>query len=210
MDTVFIHETGIHPWAHLHPTEERGYATFTLLNQDFENVWKTWLALASLLTHEWPLILTWYTTRSPKYSKTQEYLALKRFAKNSGPKDIFRKNEATSIYSGIEYLDTRPDHIDPNKLKTYRSRVTLMARQDYQPELLWQRLSHLEYISTTDDLKLILADEENLLFKFHDTETHGVAQIICHAIHSAKLELAISTLDIRKILYPEVYKYIHS
>ncbi|WP_042944458.1 hypothetical protein [Pseudomonas lactucae] len=210
MDTVFIHKTGIHPWAYPHPTEDQGYVTITLLNQDFESVWKTWLALALVLKHEWPVILTWYTTRAPKYSKTQEYLALKRFAKSAAPKDIFRKNEETSIYSGVEHLNTNPEHIDPNKLKTYRSHVTLMTKQDYQAELLWQRLSHLKYISTTDDLKLILADEEILAFRFYDSETHGVAQIICHSIHAPRLEHAISTLNIKEIPHTGVYEYIHS
>lgn len=209
MDTVFIHETGIHLWAQLHPTEEQGYVTISLLNQDFENVWKTWSTLTALLIHEWPVMLTWYTTRTPQYSKTHEYLTLKRFSKNSAPNDIFRKNDETLIYSGIEYLNTNPEHIDPNKLKGHRSCVTLMVRQDYQPELLWQRLSHLKYISTTEDLKLILADEKSLAFRFYDTETHGVVQVICHSMHSTKLKNAISTLNIKEILQTGVYEYIH-
>lgn len=210
MDTVFIRKTGINPWAHIHPTEEQGYVTVTLLNQDFESVWKTWSALAPLLTPEWPVVLTWYTTYAPQYSKTQEYLALKHFAKTSTPKDIFKKNETTSIYSSVKYLNIPPEPIDLNKLKTRHRRVILMVKQDYQAELLWQRLSNLTYITTTDDFKLILADEENLLLRFRDDETHGIAQIICHSIHAARLEHAISTLGIKEILSTGVYEYIHS
>ena len=93
MDTVFILKTGIRLWEQQHPTEEREYITISLLNQNFENVWKTWRIFASLLTQEWPMILTWYTTTTPQYSKTHEYLTLKDFSKNSGPKDIFKKHE---------------------------------------------------------------------------------------------------------------------
>lgn len=209
MDTVFILKTGIWLWEQQHPTEEREYITISLLNQNFENVWKTWRIFASLLTQEWPMILTWYTTTTPQYSKTHEYLTLKDFSKNSGPKDIFKKHEKTLIYSGIEYLNPNPEYIDPAKLKGYRSSATLMLRQDSQPEQLWQRLSHLNNISTTDDLKLILSDKESLAFRFYDTETHGVAQLTSHSMHKVKLAHAINTLNIKEIPETGVYGYIH-
>lgn len=121
-----------------------------------------------------------------------------------------QKNENTSIYSGAKHLNSNPEHIDPNKLKTYRRHATLMTKQDYQTELLWQRLSHLKCISTTNDLELILADEENLAFRFYDTETHSVAQVICHSIHASRLKHAISSLDIKEIPHTGVYECIHS
>lgn len=159
----------------------------------------SWVASdANLVYHEHPPI-----------QKTHEYLTLKHFSKNSAPNEIFKKNDETLIYSGIEYLNTNPEHIDQNKLKGHRNCVTLMARKDYQPEPLWQRLSHLKYISTPEDLKLILADEEILAFRFHDTETHGVAQLICHSAHLTKLKNAINTLNIKEIFQTEVYEYIH-
>lgn len=209
VDTVFIHQTGIHPWDQLHPTDQREYVTVSLLNQDFENVWKTWRALVTLLTQEWPIILTWYTTMTPQYSKTHEYLTLKHFAQNSGPKDIFKKNETTSVYSGLEYLNPNPEYIDPSKLMAYRSTLTLMLKQDAQPEKLWQRLSHLNLLSTTDDFQWILADEENLTFRFYDAETHGIAQLICHSMHLPKIEQAINSLNIKKINKTYAYEYIH-
>ena len=210
MDTVLIHKTGIHPWDQLHPTEEQEFFTISLLNQDFESVWSTWCALASLLTQNWPKILTWYTTSHPQYSKTQEHITLKRIAKTMGPKDIFKKNESTLVYSGVKHLDNNPEHIDPAKLKTYRRSLTLMLKKDSTAEQLWQRLSHLNYISTTDDFKLILKDNECLAFRFYDTETHGVAQLIGHSKNLETLEHAINTLNLRRIHQEEVYEYIHS
>jgi hypothetical protein len=210
MDTVFIHETGIHPWDQINRTEEQEFLTISLLSQDFESVWKTWRALASLLTQDWPQIITWYTTSSPQHSRTQEHITLKRIAKNMGPKDIFKKNEKTLIYSGIEYLNNNPEHIDPAKLKTYRRSVTLMLKKDSPPEPLWQRLCNLNYISTTDDFKLILEDNQGLTFRFYDTETYGVAQLICHSKNLEKLEYAISILKLKKIHQEEIYEYIHS
>lgn len=210
MDTVFIHKTGIHPWDQLAPTEEHEYVTISLLNQDFESVWKTWCALAPLLIQDWSVCVTWYTTGSPQYSKTEEYLTLKRFAKNSSPNDIFKKNEKTLVYSGIEYLNHNPGRIDPAKLKSYRRSVTLMLKKDNQAESVWERLSHLSYISTTNDFKLILEDQETLAFRFYDTDMHGVAQLICHSAHLKKLEHAINTLDLKKIRQEDIYNYIHS
>ncbi|OPA91320.1 hypothetical protein BFW87_20145 [Pseudomonas fluorescens] len=210
MDTVFLQQTGIRPWDQLYPTEEQEYVTVSLLNQDFESVWKTWHALASLLTNDWPMIVMWYSTSYPSHSKTQEYITLKHFAKNSGPKDIFKKNEATLVYSGIEYLNQDPKHIDPAKLTSYSRSVTIMMKKDSQPESLWQRLSHLKYISTTDDFRLILKDNNDLTFRFYDAETHGVAQLICHSIHLKKLDNALNILKLRRIQQEGVYEYIHS
>ena len=184
MNTVFIRETGICPWEQLSSTEESEYATISLLNQDFESVWKTWCALALVLMHEWPIILTWYATMHPQYSKTHEYLTLKDFTKSSGPKDIFKKNEETSVYSGIEYLNPNPEYIASSRLKGYRSSVTLVLRQDICPEQLWLQLSDFNCMSTADDFKLILKDKFNLAFRFYDAETHGIAQLICHSMHS--------------------------
>lgn len=210
MDTVFIQEVGINPWDQLNPEKEQKYVTISLLNQDFESVWKTWCELASLLTDGWPAIVTWYSTGFPQYSKTQEYLTLKRFSKNLGPKDIFRKNEKTLVYSGIEHLNRDPKHIDPAKLTDYLRSATLMLKEDDQLEQLWQRLSHLNYISTTDDFKLILKDSERLTFRFYDRETHGIAQLICHSNQQKILDNAIAILRIRRIDQEGVYDYIHS
>lgn len=210
MDTVFIYDTGIRPWEQPHSADEKEYATFSLLNQDFESVWKTWCALASLLINNWPTIAMWYSTSYPQYNKTQEYLTLKRFTKNLGPRDIFKKNETTLVYSGIEHLNHNPYHIEPARLKTYRRSVTLMMKNKSQSDQLWRLLSHLNHISTPDDFKLILTDNEILAFRFYDAETHGVAQLICHSKHLKKLEHAIKTLRLREICQSDVYEYIHS
>ena len=211
MKTVFIYEFGIRPWDQIQHTEDREYTTISLLNQDFGSVWDTWRMLASLLAHEWPTIIKWYTTGSPQYSKTHEYLTLKHFSKNSGPKDIFKKNEETLIYSGINHLDPKPENIDPINLKVYRRSTTLMLREENeQKEQLWHRLSHLEHISSTEDFKLILVDKEILSFRFYDSETHGAAQLICHSMHAPEILDALASLEIDEIPRTGVYKYIHS
>lgn len=211
MNTVFIYEVGIRPWDQIQHTEDCEYTTISLLNQDFDSAWKTWRMLASLLTHEWPVIIKWYTTGWPQYSKTSEYLTLKDFSKSSGPKDIFKKNEKTLIYSGIKHLNSNPENIDPINLKSYRVSTTLMLKEESnQVEHLWHRLSHLKWISTTEDFKLILADNEILSFRFYDSETYGAAQLICHSIHAPKIIDAIASLKIDEIPRTGVYKYIHS
>ncbi|MGX5796787.1 hypothetical protein ACWHY4_23985 [Pseudomonas sp. E2-15] len=210
MKTVFIREVGIHPWGQLYATNEHEFSTISLLNQDFENVWKTWCELASALTSEWPTITMWYTVGFPYESKTQEYLALKNFAKTSSPKDIFRKNEATSIYSGIEHLSSKPDQIDPTALTSYRYTVTLMQKKNSEPSDAWNNLSNLSHLSTSDDFKLILADRTVLAFSFYDAETHGVAQFFFHSEHLPFLNDAISRMEIKEIQQEDVYSYIHS
>ncbi|WP_242176617.1 MULTISPECIES: hypothetical protein [unclassified Pseudomonas] len=209
MKTVFIREVGIHPWGQLYATNDHEYSTISLLNQDFESVWKTWCELASALTLEWPTISIWYTVGFPYESKTQEYLALKHFAKSSNPKDIFKKNETTSIYSGIEHLNSKPDEIDPATLTSYRYTVTLMQKKNSEPSDVWNKLSDLSHLSTSDDFKLILADRTVLAFRFHDAETHGVAQIIFHSEHLPILNNVISRMGIKEIQQGDVYTYIH-
>ncbi|PRA20354.1 hypothetical protein [Pseudomonas poae] len=211
MKTVFIYEVGIRPWDQIQHTEDCEYSTISLLNQDFGSVWKTWRMLASLLIHEWPTIIKWYTTSAPQYSKTHEYLTLKDFSKNSEPKDIFKKNEETLIYSGIKHLNSNPENIDPINLKVYRVSTTLMLKEkDNQIEQLWHRLSHLKHISSTEDFKLILADNETLSFRFYDSETFGAAQLICHSMHAPKIIDALASLKLDEIPRDGVYKYIHS
>lgn len=210
MDTVFIYETGIHPWDQLYPTNDGDYLTISLLNQDFQSVWTTWRLFASLLTSEWPVILTWYTTSFPQRTKTQEYLTLKHFRSNSAPKDVFKKNEENLVYSGIEHLNKDPKKIDPAKLKSYRRSLTLMLKQENLEDQLWQRLSHITDITTTEDFKIILAGSESITFRFYDAETHGVAQLICHSMHSSILVNAIDALQIKEVSRSMVYEYIHS
>lgn len=209
MNTVFTQEVGIRPWDQLHPTKECEFSTISLINQDFNSVWRTWCELASLLTMEWPTIITWYTLRFPHDSKTQEYLTLKEHAKSSAPNDILRKNETTSIYSGIENLNSKPDQIDPSRLTNYRYCVTLMQKQNSNLENLWHRLSNLNYLSKTDDFKLILSEKSSLAFRFFDEETHGVSQLICHSEHSDRIIEKVNTLNIERISIEDIYDYIH-
>lgn len=210
MKTVFIREVGIHPWGQLYATNDHEYSTISLLNQDFESVWKTWCELASALTLEWPTIIMWYTVGFPYESKTQEYLALKRFAKTSSPKDIFKKNETTSIYSGIEHLSSKPEQIDPTTLTSYRYTVTFMHKKNSDPLNVWNKLSDISHLSTSDDFKLILSDRTGLAFSFYDAETHGAAQILFHSEHLPFLNDVISRMKIKEIQQGDVYTYIHS
>lgn len=210
MKTVFIREVGIHLWGQLYSTNELEFSTISLLNQDFENAWKTWCELASALTSEWPTITTWYTLGFPYESKIQEYPALKIFAKTSNPKDIFKKNETTSIYSGIEHLSSKPDQIDSATLTSYRYTVTLMRKENSDANDVWSKLSYLSHLSTSDDFKLILSDRTLLAFSFHDADTHGVAQIIFHSEHLPFLNDAISRMNINEIQKDDIHSYIHS
>ncbi|VVO43811.1 hypothetical protein [Pseudomonas fluorescens] len=210
MEAVFIRELGIHPWDQLHPSNDENYITVTLLHQDYAGAWKAWCEFSSLLTKKWPNIVQWHTKLLPYYSKTQEYLSLKNFAKSSQPGDIFRKNESTGIYSRVIHLDPDPFHIDPNSMACYRTSVTLMQESNSTLENLWQNLSQLTDISKTEDFKLILADEHSISFRFYDAETHGVAQLICHSEHLPFLNETIKKMNLEEIQQEGVYAYIHS
>ncbi|SFV10229.1 hypothetical protein [Pseudomonas sp. OV546] len=209
MNTVLIKEVGISLWNQLYSTKECEFSTISLLNQDFKSVWNTWCELASSLTAEWPTIITWYTLGFPHENKTQEYLTLKEHSKHSAPNDILKKNETTSIYSGIEHLNSKPDQIDPSTLTSYRYCVTLMQKENSNLENLWQRLKHLDHLSKTDDFKLILSDRSSLAFSFFDAETHGVAQLICHSEHLPYLNETLQKMNLEEIQQDGVYAYIH-
>lgn len=209
MNTAFIQELGIRPWDQLNPTNESDFSTISLLGQDFQSAWSTWCKLASLLAGEWPTIVNWRSLGYPYESKTEEYLAIKKFSKTSSSNDIFKKNETTCVYSGVEHLSLTPEEIDSTTLTHYRYSVTLMQKRNVDNDALWKRLSHLTHLSTTEDFKLILLDRLSLAFRFYDAETHGVAQLICHSEHAARVIEKIKILNTEEISKNEVYEYIH-
>jgi len=209
MKTVFIRQIGIHPWDQINPSNDETYITITLLHQDYAGVWKTWCEFSSSITKRWPKIVRWHTHLSPCYSKSEEYILQKTFTKKSNPGDILRKNAHTNIYSRITNLGRDPFRIDPNSMAGYRTSVTLMLNTNSSLEHLWHNLSTLTNISKTDDFKLILSDESSFSFRFYDAETHGVAQLICHAEHLAFLEKIIKEMNLEEIQQEGVYEYIH-
>ncbi|WP_338478623.1 hypothetical protein VRB67_21100 [Pseudomonas trivialis] len=209
MESVYIKETGIHPWDQLHPDADPEFTTMTLLNQNFSDVWNTWCDLSVLLTRKWPTILQWNTSMTPLSSKTQEYLMLKEFSKRSGPNDILKKNQTTSIYSEIVHLNSNPTNIDPTGLTTYRTSIIIMQNKNFEPENTWNKLSHLKNISTTENLKLILTDKDSICFRFYDMETHGAAQLICHSKNAKYAGNALSNVNATKINKNDIYAYIH-
>lgn len=210
MKSVFIREIGIHPWDQVHPNHDERYITITLLNHEYEGAWKTWCKFASLLTPAWPKIVQWHTKLLPHCSRSQEYISQKKFYRNSKPGDILRKNESTNIYSQIINLDPDPFRIDPSGMTSYRTTVALMQKNDGKTEHLWHKLSNLTDISHTDDFKLILSDETSISFRFYDAETHGAAQLICHANHSPLLDEAIKKINLEEIQQKDIYAYIHT
>lgn len=210
MKTVFIREMGIHPWDQTHHSDDKNFITITLLNQDYESAWKTWCEFSCLLKEKWPKIVQWSTKLLPYSSKTQEYLSNKKFAKNSTPGDILKKNEVTGVYSQVIQLDSDPLRIDRAQMACYRTSITLMQEQSIETENLWCRLSKLDDISTIDDIKLVLTDNLSISFRFYDAETHGAAQLICHSKHLSFLNDTINIINANEIRKKDVYAYIHS
>lgn len=209
MESVIIKDIGIHPWEQLNPSTDGRYITISLLNQQYTGAWKTWCALGSLLTQKWPKIVNWHTDLLPCHSKSEEYISQKSFYKNSNPGDIYKKNELTKIYSQIINLDCDPYKIDPMRMTNYRTSVTLMLENNSNLEHLWHKLSSLSDISKTDDFKFILSDSNSIALRFHDSETHGVAQLICHSKHLPLLNETINKMNLEEIRQEDVYAYIH-
>ncbi|QJI11431.1 hypothetical protein HKK58_02450 [Pseudomonas sp. ADAK22] len=209
MKSALIKEIGIHPWDQVHPSNDENYITVTLLNQEYAGAWESWCKLVPLLAPKWPKIVQWHTRSLPFYSKSQEYISQKKFEKTSNPGDIFRKNQSTTVYSQIINLNSDPFQIDHNCMSVYRTSITLMLKDNSNLERLWYKLSRLTDISTTDDFRLILSNENTISFRFYDAETHGVAQLICHSEHLPFLNEAIKKLDLEEIQQKNVYEYIH-
>jgi hypothetical protein len=210
MKSVFIRETGIHPWEQLQPIHDKSYITVTLLNQDYIDVWKTWCEFASILTLRWPKIVQWHTKLLPFHSKSQEYISQKTFYKNSKPGDILRKNESTKIYSQIINLDFDSLRTPPNSMISHRTSIIIMQNNnDNNLDPLWHKLSNLAEISKTDDFKIILTNEESITFSFYEAETYGVAQLICHSKHLPYLNESINKINLEEIHKKDIYAYIH-
>lgn len=209
MNTVLIKEIGIHPWEQLYYSKDENFITITLLNQDYENAWETWCKFSLSLTQRWPKIVQWHTKLTPYFSKSQEYLALKKFAANSTSGDILKKDESTGIYSRITLLNPDPFKIDRTQVACLGTSITLMQKQNSANLNTWTRLSKLGYISTIEDIKLVLADKLSISFSFYNTETHGAAQLICHSEHLPFLNKIIKEMYLEEIQQEGVYEYIH-
>lgn len=208
MKSALIKETGIHPWEQLNPSADENYISITLLNQAFSGAWETWCEVSSLLKQKWPNIVRWQTNSLPYYSKSQEHTSQKKFHENSRPGDIYRKNES-NIYSQITNLNSNPYRTDPNSMTGHRTSVVLMLENNSNLDYLWKKLSNLTDISKIDDFKLILSDENAIYLRFHDSETHGVVQLICHSKHSPSLEKVIKKINLEEIQQEDIYEFIH-
>ena len=92
----------------------------------------------------------------------------------------------------------------------YRTSVVLMQEQNDDMENIWHRLSKLGDISTANDIKLILSDNLSISFRFYDSETHGVAQLICHSEHLFFINKVIKVMGLEEIQKGDVYAYTHS
>lgn len=164
------------------------FLTLTLLNHDLIDAWPSWCSLELSLKEIWLAVVKWGTHGIKPYSNIQEYLALKEFADNSGPEDVFKKNEITEVYSYIRHLNTPATEIDPSTLGGTTCVVQLMT-QNNKTAALWKRLSALDYISTINDFRLILADRSILSMRFFDGETYGAIQLICHSKYKSSFYL---------------------
>ncbi|NIL20779.1 hypothetical protein [Pseudomonas sp. AN3A02] len=209
METVFTCEDGIFPWDQVIHSDDKDFLTVTLLNHDLIDAWPSWCSLELSLKEIWPAVVQWGTHGIKPYSKTQEYLALKEFAKNAGPEDVFKKNEITEVYSYIRHLNTPATEIDPSTLGGTRSVVQLMT-QNNKTAALWKRLSALDYISTTNDFRLILADRSILSARFFDGETYGAIQLICHSNHKNLILSKVNEIEIKEITRSGIYEYMQS
>ena len=209
METVFTCEDGIFPWDQVVHSDDKDFLTVTLLNHDLIDAWPSWCSLELSLKEIWPAVVQWGTHGIKSYSKTQEYLALKEFAKNADPEDVFKKNEITGVYSYIRHLNTLATEIDPSTLGGTMSVVQLMT-QSNNTAALWKRLSALDYISTTNDFRLILADRSILSLRFFDGETYGAIQLICHSKHKKLILSKVNKLEIKEITRSGIYNYMQS
>lgn len=209
MKSALIKETGIHPWEQLDTSTDENYITITLLNQEFSGAWETWCEVSSLLKQKWPNIVRWHTHSSPYYSKSQEYISQKKFYENSKPGDIYRKNESTSIYSQITNLDSDPYRTDPNSMTGHQTSIVLMLKNNDNLDSLWDKLSNLNGISKSEDLKWILSEENIIYLRFQNSETHGIVQLICHSKHLHSLEKFIKKVNPEEIQQKDIYKFIH-
>ncbi|WP_460952641.1 hypothetical protein AB6N16_08515 [Pseudomonas marginalis] len=209
MNTVLIHETGIHPWEQLDTSTDEKFITMTFLNQEYAGAWKTWCEVSLSIQKKWPKIVKWHTKLLPHHSKSQEYISQKKFYAHSKPEDIYRKNESTNIYSQIINLNSDAYNTDPKSMTGHHASMVLMLKKHTNLDDLWSKLSNLTDISKTENLKLILSGESSIYLRFHDSETHGVTQLIFHSKHFPLLEKIIKKINLEEIQQEDVYEFIH-
>lgn len=211
MKTTYINESGIRPWNCMEQLSDTQFSTLTLIDHNFEDVWRSWCGVAEYLIDKWPVKREWRSIGSGDFfSRTEEYLLNKRLSEEIDDGDLFKKNENTNIYSIIKNLPIDPRKIMNLVLEGSSDAILVMQKMDTPIEQLWADMTIFEKRVTTNNIKIFLGvHPEIVVCRFFESETHATVQFVSLATSQAELIDSIKKNEIREITQESVCNYIN-
>lgn len=212
MKTAYIEESGVKPWEGKDQTNDPAFTTITLVDHDFVSVWNSWCDVTETLSKNWPIKREWRSIGGAEFnSRTEEYLLKKSLSRELKNGDIFKKNEASNIYSIIKNRPNDPRKIDNQALEG--SHDVFLLFQKYSAEIcdLWTSMTTFENSITSVKIRDYLKSHPDvILCRFYDSETHAAAQLLFSTEYKNEVTSALNKIITEKIIAEDVYRFINS
>lgn len=211
MKTKYINESGIRLWNDIEQSGDGRFFTLTLIDHNFEGVWRSWCNVAECLIEEWPIKREWRSIGWGDFSsKTEKYLLNKRLSEEINDGDLFGGNESANTYSIIKNLPTDPKKIINLALEGSSDTLLVMQKTGSTIEQLWADMTIFEKRVVTKNVSIFLERHpEIVICRFFDSETHAAVQFISLAELQAGLIDAVKKNEIREITQEDVCGYIN-
>lgn len=212
MSTVYINEIGIRPWESIHPTQDARFATTTLIDHDFQNVWTSWCNVMDQLSQEWPFKREWRSTGTASFnSRAEEYLFKKNTTQTLKIGDLCKKNEKTNIYSTIKNRPSNAREIENLAFEGSHDVLLVIQKTENEINKLWSQMTVLESHITPKNIATLLASPTDILLcRFYESETHAVCQFIYRPTDDNKNILKTIEKSFKQINIQDVHHYINS
>ncbi|NVZ70603.1 hypothetical protein [Pseudomonas costantinii] len=211
MKTAYINENGIRPWTDTNVTTNEKFTTTTLIDHNFNDLWKSWCDVAEQLSEKWIFKREWKSISVCAFnSKTEEYLFKKNLLTQLEDGDFFQKNEDSNIYSMIKNRPSTPQEI--NNLALEGSNDVLLILQETQSEIdkLWESMLIFEKKITAENIENFLDANENLLIcRFYEEETHATSQLMYSTKQANEISSAVKKCALLQIENGDVSNYIN-
>lgn len=164
------------------------------------------------LSEKWPIKKQWDSALTAEFnSKTEEYLFKKNTAKTLHNGDLYKKNEKSNIYSTIKNLPGNPKWIKNQTFEGSHDVILIAQKTESDIEELWSKMTIFENRITPEKISTFLDFQDDILLcRFYESETHAAAQFIYHT--NTESENILETIKNRfnKTSIEDVHLYINS
>lgn len=211
MKTAYINESGVRSWTDTNTTSNKKLTTTTLIDHNFPDLWESWCNVVEQLSEKWIVKREWKSIRGHEpNSRTEEYLLKKNLLSHIQSGDLLQKNETSNTYSMIINRPSAPREINNLALEGSSNVFLIIQETKSGIDKLWASMVIFEKSITAEKIANFLDSNENLLLcRFYEEETHAVMQFIYSTKFENEIISSIKKNNLQKIDHQDIYNFIH-